>query len=42
MTKLQERRQISAQYYVPNAILLMLLGVATVAIELTGVLSHET
>jgi len=36
MTKIQERRLISAQYYVPNAILLMLLGLAIVALGFTG------
>jgi hypothetical protein len=42
MTKIQERRLISLRYYVPNAILLMLLGVATVAIGLTGYQSGLT
>ena len=36
MTKIQERRLISAQYYVPSAVLLMMLGVAIVAIGFTG------
>jgi hypothetical protein len=36
MTKLQERRLISAQYYVPSAVLLLMLFVAIVAIGFTG------
>jgi hypothetical protein len=36
MTKTQERRLISLQYHVPNAVVLMLLGVAMIAIGLTG------
>jgi hypothetical protein len=36
LTKVQERRLISMHYYVPNAVLLMLLGVAMVAIGFTG------
>jgi hypothetical protein len=36
MTKIQERRLISAEYYVPSAVLLMMLSVAIVAIGFTG------
>jgi hypothetical protein len=32
----------SAQYYVPNAVLLMLLGVATIAVGFTGYQSAAT
>jgi len=42
MTKIQERRLISAGYYVPNAILLMLIGLAIVAIGFTGYQSGLT
>lgn len=36
MTRIQEQRLISARYYVPNAILLMLIGLGVVAIGFTG------
>ena len=36
MTKLQERRLTAFRYHVPNADFLMLIGVAMVAIGLTG------
>ena len=36
MTKTQERRVISLRYHVPNAVVLILLGIAMVAIGLTG------
>jgi hypothetical protein len=42
MTKIQERRLESAQYYVPNAVLLMLLGVAIIAVGFTGYQSGAT
>jgi hypothetical protein len=42
LTKLQEQRLISAQYTVPSAALLMLLGVAFVAIGFTGYQSGLT
>lgn len=42
MTKIQERRLESAQYYVPNAVLLMLLGVAIIAVGFTGYQSGST
>jgi hypothetical protein len=42
MTRIQERRLISMHYYVPSAILLMLLGLAIVAIGFTGYQSALT
>jgi hypothetical protein len=42
MTKIQERRLISARYYVPNAILLTLIGLGIVAIGFTGYQSGLT
>ena len=42
MTKIQERRLISAQYYVPGAILLMMIGVALIAIGFAGYQSGLT
>jgi hypothetical protein len=42
MTKIQEQRLISLRYYVPNALLLVLLGVATVAMGFTGYQSGLT
>jgi hypothetical protein len=36
MIKIQQRRLISLQYHVPNAVVLMLLGVGMIAIGLTG------
>jgi hypothetical protein len=42
VTKIQERRLESAQYYVPNAVLLMLLGVAIIAVGFTGYQSAAT
>lgn len=42
MTKIQERRLISARYYVPNAVLFMLIGLAVVAIAFTGYQSGLT
>jgi hypothetical protein len=42
LTRLQEQRLISAQYSVPGAVLLVLLGVAVVAIGFTGYQSGLT
>jgi hypothetical protein len=42
MIKIEERRLESAQYYVPNAVLLMLLGVAAIAVGFTGYQSGGT
>jgi hypothetical protein len=42
VTKIQEQRLVSAQYYVPGAVLLLLLGVAVVAIGFTGYQSGLT
>ena len=36
MTKIQERRLHALLYHVPNAVVLMLLGVAMVAVGFTG------
>jgi hypothetical protein len=42
MTKIQERRVVSLRYHLPNAVLLMLLGMAMVAIWFTGYQSGLT
>ena len=42
MTKIQERRVVSLRYYVPSAVLLMLLGMGIVAIWFTGYQSGLT
>src|SRR5215467_172251 len=42
LTRVQERRLISMHYYVPNAVLFMLLGLAMVAIGFTGYQSGLT
>jgi hypothetical protein len=42
MTKIQERRVVSLRYHVPSAVLLMLLGMAIVAIWFTGYQSGLT
>ena len=42
MTKIQERRLISAQYYVPGAILFMMIGVALIAVGFAGYQSGLT
>jgi hypothetical protein len=36
MTKIQERRLSALRYHVPDAVVLMLLGVAMVAVGFTG------